>query len=111
MLEQCPLTDAERSEEVLKILQDKIGTILDNYFENSPFLVAQEQHYKDHLFAEEMQEHIEEWKENHAFTSRVRKDMGTVRTSFLSKVGGILALLIAGGIGWKFLVKYLFTGE
>ena len=109
MLDQCPLTNVERNAEIVSALEKEIGGILDNYFANSPFLVAQEQHYRDHLMAQEVHDNLEEWRDNHEFITKVRGDMGVVKTSFLRKLGGILALLLVGGISWRYIFKYFTT--
>ena len=93
MLSDCPLSNAERRVEMVTILEKEIGTILDNYYKNAPFKVEQEQHYRDH-----------------EFTSELRENLSTVKTSFLKSAGKVLVLFLAGGVSWKYLYKYFSTG-
>ena len=89
----CPFTKEERRDEILEVLRVEVKEALDEYFTNSPFVIDAKQHYEDH-----------KW------TGKVRSDLGVVKTSFLRKLGQIVALLLVGGISWKYLGKYFFSG-
>ena len=76
--------------EIKSDLAKQIKAELDEYFHNSPFMVAADQHYKDH-----------------EFVKTVRGDLTDVKRSFLSKIGVLLALAIVGGAGLKFLLAMI----
>ena len=94
MPDNCPLSDDERNDNIRRIMREELGAALNTYFDNAPFKVGEEQHYRDH-----------------EFTNELRENLSTVKTSFLKSVGKILVLLLAGGVSWKYLAKYLFASS
>ena len=108
MTAKCPLTEDQCAEKITKILEDKIETILSKHLEKSPFLIAAEQHYKDHQLAEKYRDRFDEYEANHEWTTKVRDDLEVVKGSALKAFGRALALLFVGGISWKYLGEFFF---
>ena len=101
------MPDDEKTEEIRKIIKAELRVELEAYFNESLFMLSVEQHYKDHQRIAETIEHREEWKANHEWTSGVREDIKDVKRGFFRKLGTVLALFLAGGISFKYLLTYI----
>ena len=104
--DQCPLTDEERSKEVLRVLDVHLAESLDKYFKDSPFVIALEQHYNDHQLIEAIGENVEEYRANHAFVSAFRDDVKAVKRTFLQRMVTIFTVFLLGGLSFSMWVKY-----
>lgn len=91
MTKECAFSHEERKEEIRQVLKNELRQELDDYFNNSPFMVQAEQHYKDH-----------------EFVKGVRSDIENVKSGFWRSFGKLLAALIAGAVSWEYLLKHIF---
>ena len=87
---QCPLNDIERNNRIAEVLERRLGAALDKYFEESPFMVEHEQHYKDHEVVKDL-----------------RIGLDTVKTSFWKSLGKLMAAAFLGIISWKAIAQYI----
>ena len=112
MTSECPLSNKQREKELTDYLTRAIGPALEEYFENSPFMVDMKKHYRDHQMAQAMADNLDEWKANHEFVSEIRSDIKIVKKSLFRRLGNILAFLfvagLAGRLTWPFF-KQMFA--